>query len=83
MKLIIPLECVQFSISIQNYVNMLKLSNCHKDALRMEFEDLSILKIDSIPRRVIGRTRQPGEMATSKQWTSIWVGHSDSSDTTI
>jgi hypothetical protein len=42
----------------------------------MEFEGLPILKLDNILRRVIGRTRQTGEMATSKQWTSNWVGHS-------
>jgi len=42
----------------------------------MKFESLPILKLDSILRQVIGRTRQTGGMATSKQWTSNWVGHS-------
>jgi hypothetical protein len=54
----------------------LTLSNCHKAVLEMEFVGLPILKLDSILRQVIGRTRQTGEMATSKQWTSNWVGHS-------
>jgi hypothetical protein len=76
MQLVISLQCVQFSIWIQNYVNILNLSNCHKDALEMEFEGLPILKLDNTLRRVIGQTRQTGEMATSKQWTSNWVGHS-------
>jgi hypothetical protein len=49
----------------------------------MEFEGLPILTLDNRLRRVIGRTRQPGEMATSQQWTAIWVGHSDGSDTVI
>jgi len=47
----------------------------------MDFEGLPILTLDNIPRRVNGQTRQPGEMANNKQWTSIWVGHSDGSDT--
>jgi len=47
----------------------------------MDFEGLPILTLNNILRRVIGRTRQPGEMATSKQWTSVWVGLSDGSDT--
>ena len=62
-------------------MNILKLSHCYKDTLGMDFEGLSILTLDNTLRRVNGRTRQPGEMATSKQWTSIWVGHSDGSDT--
>jgi hypothetical protein len=49
----------------------------------MEFEGLLILKLDNILRRVMGRTRQPEEMATSKLWTSILVGHSDGSNTVI
>jgi len=81
MKLVISLQCVQFSTSIQSNVNILKMSNCYKDALGMDFEGLPILTLDNILRRVIGRTRQPGEMVTSKQWTSIWVGHTDGSDT--
>ena len=57
MELVTSLHRVQFSISIQNYVNILKLSNCNKDALRVESEGLPILKLDNRLRRVIGRTR--------------------------
>jgi hypothetical protein len=78
--------CITSLCSVQHfnsYVNIIMLSNCHKHALGMEFEGLPILKLDNTLRRVIGRTRQPREMATSQQWTTIWVGHSEGSDTVI
>jgi len=65
--MVTSLQCVQFCISIQSNVNILKLSHCYKDALGMDFEGLPILTLDNILRRVNGRTHQPGEMATSKQ----------------